>query len=308
MLVRRRLVLAFGAWLLCSSASAAGLDTLDVCAARASPDAKGIVALEAECPGVEAALREAGVVDNLPDGWRNTLNRAALEDLGVLVHPYRDASQAAMDPGALRPILEQLAGEKVKPAGSWWDAVREWLRSWLGKQEAGSSNWLEQLLQRLTGAADLITTVGYVLLALTVIAAIAFVVNELRIAGVLSRRKSGNLPPGTAATLPVAAAPDIAALEAAALPDQPAILLRLLVAHLQANGQLRTDRNLTHRELVTRSQFPDPDSRGRFARVAQLAERMLYGFGEASLTQVNAVLADGRVLLQQLQMSGSARQ
>jgi hypothetical protein len=309
MSAHRRLLLALGAWLLGCSAGAAGLEDLDACAAQTATQARGIVALEAECPGIEAALRELGVVDHLPEGWRDTVDRGDLGDLAGLVHRYRDAAapSAALEPGDLRGILDQLERERVKPARSWWDAVKEWLRSWSGNQDSRPAPWLDRFLSRLAQSADVIKMISYVLLGLTVVAAIMFVVNELRVAGVLSRRRE--TMPGAGVPVALRAAermPTLADLDAAALRDQPGILLRLLVSRLLETRQLHAERNLTHRELVTQCAFPDVETRVRFARVSQLAESVLYGAGEGNPAQSTAAIADGRGLLLQLQRPGNA--
>jgi hypothetical protein len=90
-------------------------------------------------------------------------------------------------------------------------------------------------------------------------------------------------------------------LDALALRDRPALLLRLLVARLLTNGQLHADRSLTHRELVMHSRFADGESSGRFARVSQMAERLLYGSADVDSGQVGVVVEEGRALLTQLQ-------
>src|SRR5690606_1224992 len=154
--------------------------------------------------------------------------------------------------------------------------------------------------ERLGQSRDLITVLTYVLLAVAVIGALAFIFNELRVAGVLSRRMQP-ASRGLAGTRGKDATTAPADLDAAALADQPAILLRLLVAHLPARGILTTERSLTHRELVARVALPDAESRTRFARVSQLAERVLYGHGAMDDGQVRDVVNDGRRLLQQLQ-------
>lgn len=99
--------------------------------------------------------------------------------------------------------------------------------------------------------------------------------------------------------------PAVADLDSAQLREQPSILLRLLVQRLMINGQLQAERNLTHHELVARSRFADPESHARFARVARLAERMLYGAGDADPAQASAVIMDGRNLLLQMPESRS---
>jgi hypothetical protein len=74
-----------------------------------------------------------------------------------------------------------------------------------------------------------------------------------------------------------------------------------------ASGVLSGERSLTHGELVAHAAFSDPDNRQRFARVSQLAERTVYGYGPADGEQIRTVVAAGRSLLQQLLAPGSAR-
>lgn len=305
----RRLAFATGAWLVCGGAGATALETMDACAAQAPTEARGIVALEAQCPGLDAALDELGLVAVLPEGWRDQLHRGQLDDLRGLVHRYLDTpAQVAPDAGAIRAVLDQLAREQVQTPRSWRAAFMEWLRSWFANRDAGSSGWLDRLLERLALSIDVVKALTYGLLALVVVAAVVLVVRELRAAGLLSRR-GGFAPRSDAAAMPGtgASAPDIVDLDAVALRDQPAVLLRLLVARLLANGQLRVERSLTHRELVTHSAFADAESRTRFLRVAQLAERALYGYADAGPTQASDVIADGRRLLLQLQAHAVAR-
>src|SRR5690606_16010334 len=119
---------------------------------------------------------------------------------------------------------------------SWWDAAKQWLRSWFERPGSASTSWFDRLAERLSQSVDLIRLLTYVLLAIVVVAAVAFVVNELRIAGVLSQRRQQRRP-GNVVAAARTAAPEASAddLDAAALTDQPAILLRLLVARLVAS-------------------------------------------------------------------------
>jgi hypothetical protein len=305
----RRLLFATGAWLLCSGAGAAALDVVDACAAQAAADTRGIVALETACPGLEAALRETGVVTNLPQGWRESLDSNALRDLGALTHRYLEMpAQARPDQAELRAILDELAREQANPRKSWWDAAKEWLRSWFVDREGSSASWLERFIERLTQSADLVKAIAYVLLGIVVVAAVLFVINELRIAGVLSRRRQGVIAVnGAVVSRSEAAVPGLADLDAASLSDQPTILLRLLVARMLANGALPAARNLTHRELVSSATFADVKNGVRFARISQLAERVLYGGGKTDADEARAVVADGRSLLLQLQAPETAQ-
>src|SRR5262245_64447812 len=109
----RRLLAAICAGLVCCGATADPLQVLEACIAPGPPQTRGIAALEAECAGLEAALREAGFDGVLTDGWRDTLDRGQLTGLVSLGHRYREApALGAPDPGALPSILEQLASEQ----------------------------------------------------------------------------------------------------------------------------------------------------------------------------------------------------
>ena len=299
----RQVLVAAGAWLLC--AGAAAQQTLGACAAQAPAGTRGIVALEAACPGIEAALRESSLAANLPASWRESLDTRALRDLVALEQRYRQTPSPAPDPAALPAILEQLASEQIETDRTWWDAVKDWLRSWFAAQDPASGSWLDDFLERLAQSRHLIQVFTYVLLGIVVVAALAFIVNELRVAGVLARR-SPPRPPGEAihATQAPRRTEAIDDLDAAPPADQPAILLRLLVAHLVARGILRAERSLTHHELVTRATLPDVASQERFTRVARLAERILYGHGAPDAALARAVIAEGRSLLLQLQAGG----
>lgn len=301
----RAVLIAAGAWLLC--AGAAAQDMLDACAAQAPAGTRGIVALEAACPGIEAALSASSLSANLPVAWRESLDASALRDLVALEQRYLQPPSPAPDRTDLRAILDQLASEQIEPRRSWWDAVKDWLRSWFATRDPVSGSWLDDLLERLGQSRHLVQVFTYVLLAIVVVAALAFIVNELRLAGVLTRRSrpresTGFIAPATAP----GATEDLDDLDAAPAMDQPAILLRLLVARLMARDLLRAERSLTHHELVTRVTLPDAGSQQRFAGVARLAERILYGRGTPDSAQAQQVVTEGRRLLLQLQASGKA--
>lgn len=304
----RRLLCALGALLLCGVAVAGAPELLQDCAARAAPEVRGIGELEAACPGVADALLETGLVAGLPQRWRETLAPEALRDLGLLADRYTDAPvRAVPDAGAMRAILDQLASEQVAPEPSWWSMLLDRLKSWLARQASGSSGWLERTLEQLARSADLITALTYVLVALVIAAAAWIIVNEVRVAGALSRRREAGASRAVPASSSMAQ-PDISDLDALALRDQPAMLLRLLVARLMARGLLRAERNLTHRELVSHNTIAVPQQRTCFARVTQFAERQVYGHGEPDESQLGPVVADGRELLRQLQQPEAAPQ
>jgi hypothetical protein len=297
----RRLLAAILAGLLCCGAAAGPLDVIDACIAAGPAGTRGITALEAECSGLEAALREAGLDEVLTDDWHESLSRSGLRDLLALGQRYREApASSAPDTGALPSILQQLASEQDAPSTSWWARFTDWLRSLAIREADDSSPWFQRVLERLVESIDLIQLITYVLLTLMVIGVIGIFVNELRVAGVLSRRGKGRTTADGVSVEDEGAQSDSVDLDALAVHEQPSALLRQLVTRLRAVGQLGAERSLTHRELVARCAFTDAQSRRRFENVATLAERILYGHDEVSGRETAAVIADGRALLLQL--------
>jgi hypothetical protein len=84
-------------------------------------------------------------------------------------------------------------------------------------------------------------------------------------------------------------------------------LLHAIVSRLMQTGRLRTERSLTHRELVARGVFDDASQRAVFAAVAGAAESILYGPRGEAPERLNSLLDDGRALLAQLSRPSGAR-
>jgi hypothetical protein len=298
----RRLALASAAWLLAQGACADALATLDQCAARAPGDSTGGVALEAQCPGIGAALAELGYAPALPPDWVDHLGIAGLRDLARLAHQDREPRATTPDTAPVAAILRQLDQEQqVRPKRSWWTVLMDKLGSWFARGQPTSVPWLDRLLERMAGAVDFMQVLSYTLLAIVVAIIGYYAIRELRASGVLQRRGDEQRGGAMPAPAGVAPTPD---LETAALHEQPALLLRLLVARLRARGELQQDRSLTHAELIAHSAFRDADSRHRFERVTRLAERVLYGAGKPDPAQVVEVVGEGRKLLVQIEGPG----
>lgn len=291
-------------WLVCSGAMASALDTLRQCAVDTTPEVEGLPALNARCPGLDAALNELTLTDNLTEDLRGRLNRDGLLDLEAMARRYHD-NPTDHGPGvsALAGILKDMAAEQRHASKSWWDAVKEWLRSWLdGSRDKDSDSWLSQLLKSLKPSELALSVLLYALLSLVVISAVAVVFNELRAAGLLTRggRTIGRAPKVAFVSAEGNAVLSIADLEEAALRDRPAILLKLLVARLLASQRLKTERSLTHRELSRHGEFASSQQRESFAAVATLAEQLLYGSALHVPEQITRVVAEGHALLQQI--------
>jgi hypothetical protein len=294
-----------GALLAASRALAAPADVLRDCAARVSSSARGLEELERQCPELTAALNDLGYTQTLGDAWQRKLTTTGLITLASLTDRYEAADKnAAPDSQDLRAIVDGLARKHAQDR-SRWDLFKDWLRSLLGNDAGHSLSWLDRWVEKLGMAANFMTYVIGGLLLAAVIAGVVFVVRELRAAGVLSGRR-----PSASRTTGAASADDELRgepiLDTLPLPEQPALLLRLLVNCLLRTGRVQANRHFTHRELVTRVVL-DESERQRFAKVARTAEVLMYGpqGGRADAASVRQVVQDGRELLLQLERSST---
>jgi hypothetical protein len=296
---------ALGAQFVTCNLSASPVDTLRECAARVAPGTVGLEALRQQCPDLQAALQELGYAEALGDVWQSRLTSSGLRDLAGLAERYQPRLPGTgPDIAPVRGIVDGLVRERAPRTHSWWDAIKSWLRALLDRDGGRSLSWLDRLLDKIATAAGVMTVVVYGLLLCVVVLAVAFVIIELRAAGVFVRKRSpaqryGD-DPGSGTPRPEAM------LDTAPLTEKPAILLRLLVSGLLRKGRLRADRHLTHRELVRRAVLDDSTQRERFARVAGLAEGLLYGPRPGSMDGVEGIVNDGRELLVQIEHASAA--
>lgn len=281
--------------MVCSRAAAAPIDVLRACAVNASPEASGIEALGEACPELSKALESLGLAPMLYDGWRGQLNRDALRDLANLAQNYSrpkpgDSPDIALVPG----IVKALAREQVSVRISWWEAFGTWLKTWLANH-LDITSWFE----RIRRSATLFRLMAYGLVALLSAAAAFVIWTQWRSGGLMRRR-----PPAASAASPPA---DSGVCTEPGFAAGPTELLRAIVDCLMQSGRLRTERSLTHRELVARGVFDDDSQRAVFAAVAGAAESTLYGPRGEPPQRASALLEDGRALLAQLSRSASAR-
>lgn len=276
---------------------------------------RGMEALRTRCPDLERALTDLGLTQQLGESWQKRIDSRALPGLAHLVDHFAGApAVAAPDPAALAAAMQSLQVHDTPQ--SWWERFKSWLRSWFRSPETRSADngWLQRLLARIQLPPLLARLVGYLAIALLLGLSLWIVLRELKVAGVLQRQPARE--PGTAAKGPLAPAAaiplDPAQLQSLPLWQQPAALLGMLVVTLQRSGRLKLERALTHRELVERARLDEGAQRLRFERVAQLAERQLYGAPQAAgagdETALRRALAEGLSLRQQLQAAaGEAR-
>jgi hypothetical protein len=294
-----RLILVGLSLLMSSWLAAAPLDVVRKCADTASPTLKGIKALEAVCPGLQDALTGTGFDAILIDGWQLKLSAHALADMSELAQQYSRSQRRAPDTAALPKVLESLQ-EKTPQVSSWWQTFKTWLKNWLSRSDSSLASWLNRLLERWSAQTEMSVTflkiITYCLTALVVIAALLIVVREIRAVGLgrraerVAQAKSSN---GIEAHLEAKLVPGSAT-------DALTVLLRELVIKLLQLGRLRSDRSLTHRELVMRSVFDSEEQRAAFAGVALGAESNFYGPRDRATEPADEVKRRGEALLAQL--------
>ena len=266
------------------------------CAEKVSPALSGIKNLGAACPQLEAALRSLGLDQTLYDGWRERLSRDALWDLVNLEESYGGpkpgkSPQVSALPGILKALVKEQA-----PLVTFSDAFRAWFKSWLAHHPRMLS-WLDRLLDQIGQSAILLNLISFTLVGLVLMAALAVIINELRVnrADRHRRDRATAVLESQLETVP------------GALADRVSELLQILVGRLMQTRRLATERSLTHRELVARSTFDSDSQRAVFAEVSKTAESLVYGPQCAAPEELNRVLREGRALLAQLSNPSGAR-
>jgi len=279
---------------------------------------RGLSQFDAHCPGLQAAIGELGLSVQLDPGWRARIDPDALRELLALRQRYALAPPAAGPDVQAVPALARSLQASAAPPQSVWQRFKAWLRAWL---ESGNPSrtpsrwtWLDQWLAHVHPTLWAVKIIAYSTLAIVIALAAWIIGRELRAAGILSRRPTQPTPDGgphawqsprTQRTL------RIDELESMPVPERPAALLQLLVQALRRAGRLGVERALTHRELVDRARLEGSEQRARFERVAQLAERQIYGVPAAAAgtadADVGVALAEGVGLHRELSaMAGRA--
>lgn len=287
---------------------AAALQRLRDCVVAAPTQLKpGLEALRTYCPRLSEDLAQLKLTPQLDDGWTLHITPTALGDLVALQDRYQSAPNVAVpDLNSLQQIERTLHGQQ-RPPQTWWQRFKEWFFSWLRLSNAPKRSWLDQLLAHLSLPLLAQTLLFYGVTALLVGAAIWLVWRELKLANAGRR---GRVGASAAKTIVATPAPSLslADLESAAVWEQPALLLRLLVEALMQSGRLRSERALTHRELAHRAVFDDDAQHTRFADIALQAEWQLYGPKAAmeraeQRSRIERLMAEGKQLYARLQIA-----
>jgi hypothetical protein len=296
--------IVFIVWLLAAPAVFAQEDrsarqVLDDCIESVESDVIGMPALEVRCPGLEQALLDLGLDPLIADWQRDTIGLYGLMSLRSVEQRYSEPPVREVRTEGLQSILDELQqpAHAERPL-TWFERFKRWLRNLMGKQDSAANSWLSRWLEEYSLSETARNILFYGLVILVVLLAAAVIVNEVRVArkGRRKRDRTGASGAGVSAEALAARALD---LDAAARSERPSILLQMLVTTLVKSGRLQAERSLTHRELTARARFDDSSQRESFRRVAQLAERIVYG-GDEAPPELDEVVRAGRALHSQL--------
>jgi hypothetical protein len=302
--------IVFFAWLLAAPAVFAqeersARQVLDDCIESVETDVVGMAALEQECPGLEQALIDLGLDPFIDDWQRDAIGSYGLISLRSVADRYSESpTAAAVRVDSLQSVLDELKQpvQAERPL-TWFERLKRWLRNLMGRQQSSNDSWLSRFLEGYTLSETARKILFYGSVILVVALALAVIINEVRVAR-RGRRKKDRTGASGATGLPDALAGGSLDLDAAARSDRPSILLQMLVATLVKTGRLQAERALTHHELTTRAKFDHSSQREDFRRVAQLAERVVYG-GDDSPAELDDVVQAGRTLHSQLSGVGA---
>lgn len=295
--------------LLCPFAYAQAPDALaalDDCARQLDAGLDvGYERIAARCPTLTRALEHSPWAAWLPPGWKEPHNQLNAEGLRALHSILARESTATPGSRVLHPervpaVLERVARPDGAEQGGWWARLKRWLRELLTPQPQDERRWWRRLFG--DGAIDrsVLRVVAVVAIGLLVIVALMVVTNELRVAGLLRRRRSGT-PRGTVP----GGGPRTPDLEAAERSAQPALLLELIATRLATQQRLPPARALTVRELMVRARLRDAAERARLADLAAVSERLRYSGQGVAAAALEAALSGGRELLAALEASAA---
>ncbi len=256
------------------------------------------------CPELADAINEGAWGEALVDIWAENLSTNAFEELARLVARYEQPPAIAAQPLSVEALDDALAALELREPDqnlSVWDRVQRWYDEHFGARETSAGRWIEDWLGHLSLPERFVRYLLIALGAVLVMATLAIVVNELRIAGVLAggalRKYSPLADRDSEDETRVRDFDDIAR---APLARRPALLLLLVVERLKARAAVSLRDSLTHRELVSAAGDLSADQSDALRTVARAAERATFGDWQPAEREVDDVVARGRALVASL--------
>jgi hypothetical protein len=278
------------------------------CLRKLNPDIDvGYQRIAARCPDLARHLQESRWSAWLPQDWKrpgNDLTAGGLRQLGdLLALQERDrvGSGSPLHPvstAQLPAVLATLAESGAAERNGWWGRTKPWLREAFERDEQEDDDWLARVVGENGLPQAVIEWVSYAALAMVVVLATVIVMNELRVGGMLGRRRAR--PRVATAGEGRGRGLNWDEVEGAAPAQRPGLLLELITSRLTAEGRLPQSRGLTIRELTRAARLTDEADRERLEELARLSERMRYSSEQSSAEAIAAVIEGGRLLLERI--------
>ena len=286
------------------AAAADVIPIIDSCIHRLDPALDvGYERVAARCPELAPALAASPYAAWLPSDWNradNALSVGGLAELRTLLArraavPAVRAPQIARLPGVLARLQRQDAAQR-----SWWERFEDWLHELFAPEtQRADGSWLQRLWRsfNVSPSAQQLMVWGSLVVLLAL--ALAIVLNELRVAGLLRRRARRT---ARAAPARQAGAGELswADIEQAAPSQQLPLLLQLITARLSALQRLPAARALTVHELERAAQLPAPEDRAHLAALLQACEYARFAARAPPPALLAAAVAHGQQLLSAL--------
>jgi len=286
------------------------LAALAQCTGRLDPELDlGYERIAKRCPDLTAALEHSPWAAWLPADWKEPHNRLSAAGLRALHDALAREDAAAAGTRALHPervgaVLARVTRPEPEEAG-WWARFKRWLRELLTpRPPQADSGWLRRLLGDVSVDRAMLRLITALAIAVLVILAVAVVVNELRVAGLLRRRP--RLARQSEAGSGARGGPGLTDLDHAEPRAQPALLLELIAARLAAQDRLPPARAFTVHELTRRARLRDEAERARLAALASVSERVRYAADAVPAPALADALRGGRELLAALAAPAAA--
>jgi len=288
---------------------------IDACTARLDAQVDiGYDRIAARCPGLARTLEQSGWAAWLPQGWkepRNNLSAGSLMELRTVVARETATRITAHTPRVerLKEVLTGLGPTGAERRGA-WSRFKRWMRDIFDQQQNPlGQGWLDRMVSRVGISDTVMEIVTYIALAAMVVLAFIVVLNELRAAGVLDRRRRRAASDAEFSGISARAHPTWRDVEAAQPMDRPGLLLGLVIRELMAKRRLPPAAAFTVRELTSAAHLSDEADRNRLAELALTAERARYAESAVPLSVLEDALRKGRELLDHLdpKREGAAR-
>ena len=301
-------------WLLALVLAAAGLPgasardalgAIDACLAQLDRDLDvGYQRIAARCPELTPSLVQSQWAAWLPRDWNqpeNLLSAEGLTELRTLLTRELASAPQGRAPRVARvaAVLATLT-QPDRPHAGWWARFRQWLREALAPPpQRADPGWLRRMIADSAVSQAVLEGILWGALVLVMVLAGAVVMNELRVAGVLTGWRAAPRRARTARRQ--ATGVTLQDLEHASPYRRPAVLLELIAARLAEQDRLPPARALTVHELTRAARLPGESDRERLSELAAACERVRFSGREPAREALAAALSRGRELLAALE-------